>query len=62
METACLRSVDSSIQVSEAADRLSVELDNLTPPPVGIIRPPLDEDDSLMVAIRDARARVSAGK
>lgn len=60
-EAACLRAIDSCLQVSRSADRLGTELDHMTPPPgSGIIRLPVDDDDSLMVAVRDARE--AAGK
>jgi len=60
METACLRAIDSCLTVSKSADRLSNELDHAQViAGSGIIRIPMDEDDSLVVAVKEAR---DAGK
>lgn len=58
-ESACLRAIDASLAVGRSADRLGNELDHMTPPPgSGIIRLPVEEDDSLMVVVKEAREAV----
>ena len=58
-ESACLRAIDSCMAAGRSADRLGNELDHMTPPPgSGIIRLPVEEDDSLMVAVKEAREAV----
>jgi hypothetical protein len=59
LESACLRAVDSCMMVIRTADRLGDELDHVVPGS-GIIRLPVDDDDSLVVALREARE--AAGK
>lgn len=60
VESACLRAIDSCLQVIRSADRLGTELDHMTPPPgSGIIRLPVEDDDSLMVAVKEAREAAS---
>jgi hypothetical protein len=56
-ESACLRAIDSCLTLARSADRLSTELDHIdrTIPGSGIIRLPVEDDDSLMVAVREAR-------
>lgn len=53
-EAACLRAIDSCLTVIRSADRLGNELVHITPTS-GIIRLPMDEDDSLVVAVREAQ-------
>lgn len=53
-EAACLRAIDSCMTVIRSADRLSNELVH-TAPSSGIIRLPVDEDDSLVVAVKEAQ-------
>lgn len=61
LESACLRAIDSCLSVGRSADRLGNELDHMTPVPgSGIIPLPLEEDDSLPVAVMEAKD--AAGK
>jgi hypothetical protein len=58
VEAACLRAIDSCMAVGRSADRLATELDHMNPSS-GIIRLPVEEDDSLMVAVKEAREAAS---
>lgn len=57
MESACIRAIDSCLVASTAADRLCHELDYLTPGS-GIIRLPMEESDSLVIAVKDAARKM----
>lgn len=57
IESAFVRAIDSCLGVGRSADKLLEELDTVARPS-GVIRVPLDEDDSLVVAVREARAIV----
>jgi hypothetical protein len=60
-ESAFVRTVDACLTVGRAADRLSDELDHAMKSGTGsgVIRVPMDEDDSLVVAVQEARAAAS---
>ena len=53
-ESAFVRCIDSCMVVGRSADRLSAEIDRVGAGS-GTIRLPLDDDDSLVNAVRDAR-------
>lgn len=53
-ESACIRAIDPWLRLERQADRVIEALDQVTTP--GIVRAPLAEDDSLIIAIRDAAA------
>jgi len=43
--------IDASLRLSRHADRLSHAMEDATP--LGVIRAPLSEDDSLVIAIKE---------
>lgn len=55
VESACLRAIDSCLAIGRSADRLANELDHVIPPSSGIIRLPMEDDDSLVIAVKEAR-------
>jgi hypothetical protein len=54
-QSAFVRTIDACMTVERAADRVLAEMDHATIPGSGIISGPLDDDDSLVVAIQEAR-------
>ena len=51
-EAACVRALDASIALGRKADRIMRDLDEITIP--GAVKLPIDENDSLVVALQDA--------
>lgn len=49
MSRATVRAIDAYMRLGEAADRVIAAMDNITMP--GVVRAPLSEDDSLVMAI-----------
>jgi hypothetical protein len=54
IESAFVHAIDSCLGVGRSADKLLEELDAVTRPS-GVVRGPLNEDDSLVIAVREAR-------
>lgn len=52
-DVACVRAVDSYMKVIDLADRLIEDIDNATIP--GVVRTPIKDDDSLVIAIQQAK-------
>jgi hypothetical protein len=59
VDSAFVRATEACLRVSRAADRLANELDHVTIPGSGVVHAPLDENDSLVVAVREAREAAS---
>jgi hypothetical protein len=53
-EPACVRAIDSYLTLSQQADRVSVELDNVTIP--GVVSHVVEPEDSLVIALQECVA------
>lgn len=53
-DVACVRAIDSYMKLIELADRLCEAMDDTTIP--GVVRAPIKEDDSLVIAIQHAKS------
>jgi hypothetical protein len=51
-QSACVRAIDAYMSLIRKADRLGIELDDVTIP--GVVRAPMADDDSLVIALRAA--------
>lgn len=58
-QSAFVRTIDACMTVGRAADRVLSELEHAPITGSGVICGPLDEDDSLVVAIQEARGATS---
>ena len=58
-QSAFVRTIDACMTVGRAADRVLSEIDHATIPGSGVISGPADEDDSLVVALQEARGVIS---
>lgn len=52
-EVACVRTIESHMGVVRRADQILALMDDMTMP--GVVRAPIDDNDSLVIALRDAR-------
>jgi hypothetical protein len=53
---ACVRAIEAHMGVTRRADQVLALMDELTMPGrTGVVRAPIDDNDSLVIALRDAR-------
>lgn len=52
MEVACVRMIEAHVSLGKKADQVLALLDDMTMP--GVVRAPVDDNDSLVIVLRDA--------